>query len=570
MSGPVRAQPSAGGRRRLAVAAAGIVAALVVGTLFVWPLFGSAWYESHDMVAYPVRAIEYVEAWKSGAWWPRWAPDLYGGYGYPLFNFYAPGLFIVSGIFMTFGASALLGLKLALVLFTAGGAAGMFAAVFGEYRRVDAAAVAAAVFVCMGYHFTLVFVRGDLAEYCATCVAPSVIWAYRAIGRVPAARVPRMAIVAALLHAATLIVHTLTGQWLTELLAVIAGATAWSAWRRQERARAFVLAFTLLAGCGLTAIYSIPALLERPLVHIERMIQGGLAVTHNMVVKLPYLAQRGFFYVGWPIVLLPVLAVAAMIRRRRWLGDVAAWTLATAAMIVLLLEISTPLWSYLPFGAFIQFPWRLLVFVSVFGALACGACWRWLVPERAAIALPLAVVAIVAIAYDGWRDLPARIPPMTADRVPASGLIVARQRHTTVISDEYLPRGVLIAPPPDAAYVVQGDRANVESSLRSGTGYKLEVSADRASTLDLRAFWFPGWKVKPLSGPERPVLRMSPNGLVRLFFPSRGYYRVVVYFGVTWLRGLAALCSALALMALLVVPWWWMRRRGVSSASSPG
>src|SRR5258707_12579986 len=99
-----------------------VVGALAAALILCWKLFDAPWYQSHDMVAYPVRAIEYVASWKAGALWPRWAQDLYGGYGCPLFNYYAPGLFIVSGVLMLFGASALLALKLAVVAFTVLGA----------------------------------------------------------------------------------------------------------------------------------------------------------------------------------------------------------------------------------------------------------------------------------------------------------------------------------------------------------------------------------------------------------------------------------------------------------------
>src|SRR5215207_11497912 len=37
----------------------------------------------------------YVFEWavRAGEWLPRWAPDLFVGLGYPIFNFYAPGTY---------------------------------------------------------------------------------------------------------------------------------------------------------------------------------------------------------------------------------------------------------------------------------------------------------------------------------------------------------------------------------------------------------------------------------------------------------------------------------------------
>lgn len=557
------ATPRASGWRRWLPPLIVVVVALAVGVRFIWPLFDVHWYQTHDMVAYPVRAIEYVAGWRSGALWPRWAPDLYGGYGCALFNFYAPGLFIVTGVMMALGASAVLALKLALVLFTALGALGVFGAVWGEGRRADAATFAALVFVFMGYHLTLVYVRGDLAEYAAICLAPTVIWAYRALGRVPAARLVPVALVAAVAHAATLLVHTLTGQWLTEFVLVVGGVTAWQAWRGGDRRRVTVMAITFVGACGMTAIYALPALLDRPLVHIERMTEGGLATTRNLIA-LGWLDTVGFFYVGKALLLLPVAALAALAWRRRFVADVVAWTLLALTTIALMLSWAGPLWSVLPFGAYIQFPWRLLGFFSLFGALAWGAIWRELVPARAAIAWPLAIVLGAAVVHDGWRNRPP-MAPMTEREVPATAQEIAHGIHTTVISDEYLPKTLLVKPDkPLTRFATSTDGgATIAALWRSGTGYRLEVSGDRGATVDLRAIWFPGWQVATRGGPRSVVVEPSPIGYVRVRLLDHGYYRLYVHFGLTLERGVAAALSLLSLVALVLL---LLRQRRVPPA----
>lgn len=529
-----------------------MVAALAVALAFVWPLFGIGWYQNHDMVAYPVRAVEYVAGWRSGAIWPRWAPDLYGGYGCPLFNFYAPGLFIVSGLMILMGASATLALKLTLVLFTAVGAVCAFGVVWGECKRADAALVAATVFVFMGYHLTLVYVRGDLAEYCATCLTPAVLWSYRALGRVGPSRLLPVALAAALTHAATLLVHTLTGQWLTEFVLGIVGYTAWVSWRAGDRARAQIIFVTFTCACAMTAVYALPALLERPLVHIERMTAGGLATQRNVIEDLRLLHTRGFFYVGRAIELLPLLALASMVRRRRALGDVITWTLLSVAMVLLMSRFAAPLWQWLPFGSYIQFPWRLLSFLSLFAALAWGAAWRWLVPSRTAVAWPLAIVVAAAVTYDGWQNLPATIAPLPSTQVPTTAAEIGHGIYSTVISDEYLPRTAAARPMvPLRAFSLSIDNATVDSLLRSGTGYKLEVGAGDGASVELRGFWFPGWRVITRSGPTAATLEPSPLGYLRLKLPQKGYYRLLVQFQLTPLRAAATVTSYFATAVLL-------------------
>ena len=43
------------------------------------------------------RALEASHLLRSGVLYPRWAPDFYLGYGYPFFNFYAPGAHLLAG-----------------------------------------------------------------------------------------------------------------------------------------------------------------------------------------------------------------------------------------------------------------------------------------------------------------------------------------------------------------------------------------------------------------------------------------------------------------------------------------
>jgi hypothetical protein len=548
--------PSRWRRRGALLALAATLTAMALASL--WPLTASYWHQNHDMVAYPVRALEYVGAWRSGALWPRWAFDLYAGYGCAFFNFYAPGLFAVAGVPLLLGASVGVALKLALLAYTLAAVTGMFGFVWSETRRADAALLATVLYVVYPYHSTLLFVRGDLAEYCAGCVAPLVLWAYRALGRAPGSRVVAVGCSAAALHAATLLTHTITGQWLTELLLIYVVIAAVRTWRGGDRWRALTLLVVFGCACGLTAIYALPALLERPLVHIERMTEGGLATVRNFI-DAAWMTSPGFFFVGRAFYLMPLVVIAACIRRRRFVVGPFVMMLAALGLAAATVRFAMPLWRWLPFAEYIQFPWRLLGFVGLFSALAWGLAAAELLPERRAIAWPLVIVLAIAATWDARRGPPLDYHPMTAAEVPGSTAQIAREWHTTVISDEYLPRGVA-KPTPKPGYVLRQDRAVVELALRSGLGYKLDVGGEAGSTVDLHAIYFPGWKVETRSGPARALIGASPVGLVRVTLPQKGYYNLRVTFALTPLRLVATLLSWLSLAFLVGSLWWLMRR----------
>ena len=52
-----------------------------------------------DAELHVYRAAELGHTLRNGALYPRWAPDLYYGYGYPIFNYYAPLTYYLANLF---------------------------------------------------------------------------------------------------------------------------------------------------------------------------------------------------------------------------------------------------------------------------------------------------------------------------------------------------------------------------------------------------------------------------------------------------------------------------------------
>src|SRR3712207_5820218 len=61
----------------------------LVSALSAQPLFGCL-PQGHDSLIHLYRLVELDHLLRQGLFFPRWMPDLVYGYGYPLFNFYAP------------------------------------------------------------------------------------------------------------------------------------------------------------------------------------------------------------------------------------------------------------------------------------------------------------------------------------------------------------------------------------------------------------------------------------------------------------------------------------------------
>ena len=92
---------------------AGLVALFVILPLLQPGLPGTA-----DTPIHLYRTLELARSWGPGVVYPRWAPDLAYGYGYPLWNFAPPLPYLIPLAFQAAGLSLEASLKGLVILAT--------------------------------------------------------------------------------------------------------------------------------------------------------------------------------------------------------------------------------------------------------------------------------------------------------------------------------------------------------------------------------------------------------------------------------------------------------------------
>jgi hypothetical protein len=217
----------------------------------------------------------YVFGWliHHGVWYPRWAPDLFMGYGFPVFNYYAPGLY-----YLGFGLSSLLRLSpwetfratgfVAVLL----GVSGAYALGVALWRRRSAGVLASVALLYAPYAFQLnLYNRGDIPEALGLSLQPWLLLATWRIWHAPTtrSRMPWIAAVAAI-GAATLLVHNLTaivtaafvGVWVLALFIARPSCDALLA-----------VAIAGLLAIGSTAFFWLPALGETGAVDLHYLLR---------------------------------------------------------------------------------------------------------------------------------------------------------------------------------------------------------------------------------------------------------------------------------------------------------
>ncbi|MBI3243798.1 MAG: hypothetical protein HYZ49_16050 [Chloroflexi bacterium] len=144
------------------------------------PYWGGDIPRSNDSLSHLYRAFQLDRLVRAGVFFPRWAPDLAHGYGYPIFNYFAYLSHYVIVFFHLLGLPLLSALRASYItaLLASGLSTFTLARDFadGDDR---AGLVAAVAYVYSPYVLYTAHVRGGLPENFALAFLPLALWAVR-------------------------------------------------------------------------------------------------------------------------------------------------------------------------------------------------------------------------------------------------------------------------------------------------------------------------------------------------------------------------------------------------------
>ncbi len=570
----------------------GLLLALALGLFAASPfLVRPGLPRKTDAELHVYRAAELQHILRQGVFYPRWAPNLYLGYGYPIFNYYAPLTYYLANLCALMpGLTIVGGVKAIFVL-------GLLLAAMGSYLLARnlfgpaAGVIAAASFTFAPY---IVFVdphaRGDLAEHFAICLLPLTFCFFHRLMTSPSAR--RWPLLGSVLTlAAVVFSHNLLGlvtggllaaYWLWQLIfGTEKSHTGWGA-----------LAFVLAA--ALIAFFWLPFLLERSAVKLDVIGPGhfdfrrhflslremlgssqrvdwgavGPRFRHNLgmaqwVLALPSIGVLlGFGGIG------ASSGIPESKPGQRARFTLAYFALAGLGLIFLMVPLSKVVWESVPVMPYMQFPWRLLgpanlmLAVCAAGAatlLPVGAWWR-----EPLLAVGLAVVLALA--------LPLLYPPPWeaefGGTTPADSIRWEWENSAlgTTSTGDFLPtEAAQTRMHPEASlitsYETSGpvDKVN-RATLPDDTTVKvvehgplqdrLSVSTTEPFLLRLYTFYFPGWHAY-VDGEEVEIEMGRPEGFITFWVPA-GEHEVLVRFEDTPPRIIGWAISAVGLVSLIV------------------
>jgi hypothetical protein len=471
-----------------------------------------------------------------------------GAIRYPIFQFYSQLPYIAGGLMTWPGMDPLLAMAVVVGLLYLAGFLGMRALALQAGAAPGAALLAAALFTLAPYHLVDWYARTAVPELAAFALFPWVAACSWSLLRAASARALISASLAwALLMLSHPIFHVLAVLALGLLLLGLAVMErSWKGPLRVLAAYAFALA--------LAAWFVAPGFLLGPQMQIKDSFhaQSQAALTSLKVLfslrctAAPQCTdpnmglQAGvLLWAGW---------LAWALRARR---QATGLMLALAVTALMLAWGPLKVWNHLGPLNTLQFPYRMLVLVCLFGALPAAEGWLGLLgPKRQAlgIALLLAVAGAQVVDYGASKSIQ---PPDMPPEAVADGLLVfdhdafALGGHGswwgTVHNPKYRPlmdRGFLKISSRNAKASTAG------LSLGRALSFKLK-GAGRGDTLLLPLLFYPGYYHCTING--QPAAYGQVGNRMALSLPAGDLDVSVEFCGLGW----ANWVSGLAWLGLL-------------------
>lgn len=243
-----------------------------------------------------IRVKEYQLALANYQLPPYWAENLYGGYGSPIFLFYAPLYMLVATFFYLLTGSIISGSIWAITFITVVGALAVYLLVqemLGEKTPVNqcAARIASYFFILNPYLIGDKFIRIANSEYTALCLAPICLYGLVKIKRDPL----KGSLLLAAGLALGILAHNLTSLTIMAMLITLSPILYWN--NARKHIWLFILGGIIL-GLLLSLFFWLPALYYKSFTHTEQLTQGRYDFHTQFKALSKFFTNSDYFSMG--------------------------------------------------------------------------------------------------------------------------------------------------------------------------------------------------------------------------------------------------------------------------------
>ena len=524
-----------------------ILVLLSIPSFFV--LLKKGFYEPHDL-HHIADIYEMFRGFESGQLPPRLGPDFSYGYGYPLFNFYYVFPFYLGALLFFLFGSLTISFKLIMILGILVSVVGMYL-LLREYVGKFPALVGSILYLYTPYRAVQIYVRGALGEVLVVALLP-----FLALGFLKVIRKPKTKNIAFAVIITTIVILSHNYLSFISIFIVLLLIAPRLIKSKNVKQSLFSILIVLFFSMCISSFWWAPALIEKNLV--------GLVTPFPLVDHFPFIKQLilpswGYgssvwgpgdeisFQIGLVNLFVALsLFVYVLFFRNKSRKIKPEIFIALTLLVVLFsfMNIRTlPLWRLIPFYNLIQFPWRLLMFMTFATSIIAAFLIESVGKKYQGILGGFIIIASIALTIGYFK--PSKIVE-THDNHYLNRFFIDRtiSGKSDEISKEYgnysedyllLPKWVEQRPdfkPEQKIEISEGSIFNLTEITAIHWEADVETTSD--ATVTFHSYYFPGW-IAEIDGEKREINIGKPYGQMQIRV-SPGIHKVEFYWDETPLR----------------------------------
>lgn len=331
---------------------------------------------THEGYRYLLLSDWFRDAMAAGSWYPRWLPEMNGGFGYPQFVFYQPGYFFLNAATSLLVEPLFMRQLLTLSIIALLGGCGVYL-LTRRFTSPGYALLLVLLFQSAPYVHTNLFLRGDLSEWMALELMPWPVYFLLQFCRAVEGGLVRQRLYnwlgLTLATACLCYCHPVALMFLPLLLLFTGAVCLVKGMSARSLAAWGELAGGVALGVALSSPYWLPVMQMKPYVNVAAALDGFVAWKNTVAFR--QLLFGSLFgggdskeFLGAPFVTYALVGW--------WYGRKQSFIfgcgLAYLVILLLITPISQLFWRLYPFSL-LQFPWRLAVFAPLLQVIClCG------------------------------------------------------------------------------------------------------------------------------------------------------------------------------------------------------
>ncbi len=527
----------------------------------LWPLFTAPYFSHQDNVQ-TMRIYEMDQCFKDGQLPCRWVPDLGGGYGYPLFNYYAPLPYYIGELAFLLTGNLFIAAKFIFALPLILSYIFMYLFASKLWEKVGGS-LSAIFYIYAPYHALNMYVRGAMGELWAFAFFPAIFWAYF---RLKENSNLGNSLLLGLFLSLLILSHNLSTMLLLPILFVL---MIFHLWRHKNFRFLEYCGLAIIFGAALSAFYFLPVIFERDLVHLETTVEGYFSYTEHFKGLTKLLINRDWTYgdsnreipdgprdglsyqIGW--VHLLGLVISLWMAKVLWKGKRSTSLIIIFFNLVILVSMfmihprSYFVWQWIEPLKYLQFPWRFLILISFFISVLAGSIF--LIQNREKNQKKIWIIlTILVVSLNFSFFKPEKLLNITQPQLLSADSFNKLKMYAIF---DFLPKSAE-APPANPApgyYEILAGQSEIRNLEKGSNWLKFSTQTTSHTIVRINQYYFPTWVIK-VDG--NPVVFDYKNslGLMNVLL-GEGNHSVEVRLHDTPIRSIGNFTSTLGILIFI-------------------